>query len=260
MYRHQYDSDITIWSPQGRIHQVEYAMEAVNQGYACVGLKSKTHAVICALQRASSELASYQRKIFEIDDHVGISIAGLTADARVLCKFMRTECLTHKYTYGSPIVGSRLLKRVADKSQVNTQRYGRRPYGVGLLVIAHDQNGPHLYESSPSGNYYDFKAQAIGRRSQSCKTYLEKNFEKFESLSLDSLVKHGLRSLREALAREKDKDKEPIELTLKNCSVGIVGEGQKFKILSGDDLRPYILGIDDQDDDEEENTGMDTSS
>ena len=167
MYRNQYDSDITVWSPEGRIHQVEYAMEAVNQGFACVGLKSKTHAVVCALQRSNSELASYQRKIFEIDSHIGVSIAGLTADARVLCKFMRTECLNHKYVYGTPIVGSRLVKRVADsillnnnqliicrkrfsffasvvalnvrqESQVSTQRYGRRPYGIGLLVIAHD--------------------------------------------------------------------------------------------------------------------------
>lgn len=78
MFRSNYDGDITTWSPQGRIHQIEYAMEAVKQGSACVGLKSKTHAVIVALKRSSSELGSYQKKIFKIDDHIGIAISGLT--------------------------------------------------------------------------------------------------------------------------------------------------------------------------------------
>lgn len=77
MFRNQYDSDIATWSPQGRLHQIEYAMEAVKQGSACVGLKSKTHAVIVALKRTSSELGAYQKKIFRIDDHIGIAISGL---------------------------------------------------------------------------------------------------------------------------------------------------------------------------------------
>jgi 20S proteasome subunit alpha 6 len=81
MYRSDYDSDITIWSPQGRIHQIEYAMEAVKQGSACVGLKSKTHAVVAALKRSTSELGSFQKKIFKIDEHIGIAISGLTGNS-----------------------------------------------------------------------------------------------------------------------------------------------------------------------------------
>lgn len=84
MFRNQYDNDVTVWSPQGRIHQIEYAMEAVKQGSATVGLKSKTHAVLVALKRAQSELAAHQKKILHVDNHIGISIAGLTADARLL--------------------------------------------------------------------------------------------------------------------------------------------------------------------------------
>nr|XP_035975222.1 proteasome subunit alpha type-1 isoform X1 [Halichoerus grypus] len=84
-FRNQYDNDVTVWSPQGRIHQIEYAMEAVKQGSATVGLKSKTHAVLVALKRAQSELAAHQKKILHVDNHIGISIAGLTADARLLC-------------------------------------------------------------------------------------------------------------------------------------------------------------------------------
>jgi 20S proteasome subunit alpha 6 len=239
MFRSQYDGDISTWSPQGRIHQIEYAMEAVKQGSACVGLKSKKFAVIAALKRSSSELGSFQQKVFRIDDHIGIAIAGLTADARVLSKFMRTECLNHKFVYEAPLQVGRLVSTVADKSQVHTQRYGRRPYGVGLLVIGYDQTGPHLYETSPSGNFYDYKAMAIGARSQSAKTYLEKNFPSFENLTLDELVKHSLIALRETLQSSAD------GLNLKNCSVGIVGENRNFEILEGQKLQSYLDSLDD---------------
>jgi 20S proteasome subunit alpha 6 len=84
MFRNQYDGDNTTWSPQGRIHQVEYAMEAVKQGSATVGLRSSKHAVLVALKRASSDLASYQKKMIRVDSHVGVAFSGLTADARVL--------------------------------------------------------------------------------------------------------------------------------------------------------------------------------
>lgn len=86
MFRNQYDTDVTTWSPAGRLFQVEYAMEAVKQGSAAVGLRSKTHAVLAAVNKAASELASHQRKVFRADDHVGVAIAGLTADGRVLSR------------------------------------------------------------------------------------------------------------------------------------------------------------------------------
>lgn len=83
-FRNQYDSDVTVWSPQGRLHQVEYAMEAVKLGSATVGLKNKDFAVLIALKRAVSELSAHQKKIMPIDDHIGICMSGLTADARML--------------------------------------------------------------------------------------------------------------------------------------------------------------------------------
>eukprot|EP00126_Sphaerothecum_destruens_P002048 Sdes_comp15492_c0_seq3m4418 len=132
MFRNQYDNDITTWSPQGRIHQVEYAMEAVKQGSCCVGIKSKTHAALCGLMRSQSELAAHQNKIFRIDDHMGIGIAGLASDARSLCKYMQTECMSSKFVYDTPLQVKRLVANIGDKMQTCTQRYGRRPYGVGL--------------------------------------------------------------------------------------------------------------------------------
>jgi len=217
MFRNQYDSDVSVWSPQGRIYQIEYAMEAVKQGSATVGIKSATHVVLVALKRAPSELSAHQKKIVPIDDHLGISIAGLTADARIFTRYMRKECLNSKYAYSEPMPVSRLVSLVGTKSQVPIQRYGRRPFGVGLLVAGFDELGPHLYQTCPSGNFYECKAMGIGSRSQSARTYLEKHLAVFGACSLDELIKHALRSLRETLPNE-------IELSTKNCSLGIVGK------------------------------------
>ena len=113
-------------------------MEAVKQGSATIGLKSKTHAVIVALKRASSELSAYQKKIIPIDSHMGMTIAGLTADARFLSRYMRSECLNHRFNYDEPLPVSKLIGRLGNKLQVCTQSYDRRPYGVGLLVAGYD--------------------------------------------------------------------------------------------------------------------------
>ena len=106
-------------------------MEAVKQGSATVGVKSKNHVVLVSLKRSMhSELSAYQNKLFKIDDHLGISIAGLTADARVLSNFMRTQALNHKFVFESPITPSRLVGLVAEKSQKGTQGGSKRPFGV----------------------------------------------------------------------------------------------------------------------------------
>ncbi|XP_064613150.1 proteasome subunit alpha type-1-like [Liolophura sinensis] len=236
MFRNQYDNDVTVWSPQGRIHQLEYALEAVKQGSATVGIKSKKHAVLAALKRAPSELSAHQKKILPIDEHVGVAIAGLTADARLYSKFMRAECLNSRYAYNQPLPISRLVSLVGNKSQVPTQRYGRRPFGVGLLVAGYDTMGPHIYETCPSANCYDCKAMAIGARSQSARTYLEKHLDKFPDSNMEELIKHGLRALRDTLPSE-------VELTTKNCSFSVVGEDMKFTIYDDDAVAPYLTMI-----------------
>ncbi|XP_043266709.1 proteasome subunit alpha type-1 [Venturia canescens] len=254
MFRNQYDSDVTVWSPQGRLHQVEYAMEAVKLGSATVGLKNKTHAVLIALKRASSELSAHQKKIIPIDKHMGITIAGLTADARMLSRYMRTECLNYKYSHDDVLPVSRLIATLGNKMQTCTQRYDRRPYGVGLLVGGYDDQGPHIYQTCPSANYYDCKAMAIGARSQSARTYLEKHLTEFLGCTLEELVKHGLRALRDTLPNEMD-------LSTKNVSIGIVGKGTEFTVLDeaatavylseiGEDKRGRPAGPDVQQDDQ----------
>ncbi|XP_028130942.1 proteasome subunit alpha type-1 [Diabrotica virgifera virgifera] len=233
MFRNQYDSDVTVWSPQGRLHQVEYAMEAVNLGSATVGLKSKTHAVLIALKRASSELSAYQKKIINIDDHIGITISGLTADARILSRYMRNECLNYKYSLDTYMPLNRLISILGNKMQTCTQRYDRRPFGVGLLVAGYDESGSHIYQTCPSANFYDCKAMSIGARSQSARTYLEKHLDELPSSSLEELIKHGLRALRDTLPPE-------VDLTTKNVSIGYTGKGQTFKILEEEETSPYL--------------------
>jgi 20S proteasome subunit alpha 6 len=259
MFRNQYDTDVTVWSPEGRLLQVEYAMESVKQGSACVGLRSSSHAVIGALKRSVSELSSHQKKILEIDDHIAVGIAGLTADARSLAKWMRNECLNHKYVYGTAISSGRLAADLADRHQRTTQTYVRRPYGVGLLLAGYDEkSGPHLYQTCPSGNVYEYYASAIGARSQSGRTYLEKIYDTLSDMSRDEMIMNALRALTGCVSGDG-------ELTKDNGSIAIVGKDEKYTLLEGDDLQPYLdrlelEGGNDKSDEEEQEEEEDSSS
>ncbi|KUI52671.1 hypothetical protein VP1G_00095 [Cytospora mali] len=245
MFRNNYDNDSVTFSPQGRIFQVEYAAEAVKQGSVVVGIASKTHAVLVAIKRNAEELSSYQKKLFPIDSHVGIAIAGLTSDARVLSNFMKQQCLGHRLTYGRDMPVRSLVDMIGSKAQINTQHYGKRPYGVGLLVAGVDEKGPHLFEFQPSGMTEEMVAFAIGARSQMARTYLEKMVDKFESCGREELIQHGLRALKESLVQDR-------ELTVENTSVGVVGiqkgaDGVKkvepFQAFDGQDVKAWIDSV-----------------
>ncbi|KAL6572742.1 RNA polymerase-associated factor [Orobanche minor] len=232
MFRNQYDTDVTTWGPAGRLFQVEYAMEAVKQGSAAIGLRSKTHVVLASVNKANSELSSHQKKIFKVDDHIGVAIAGLTADGRVLSIYMRNECINYSYTYESPLPVGRLVVQLADKAQVCTQRSWKRPYGVGLLVGGLDESGAHLYYNCPSGNYFEFQAFAIGSRSQAAKTYLERKFENFMDSTREELIKDALFALRETLQGEK--------LTSSICTISVLGIGEAFRVLDQEAVQGLI--------------------
>ncbi|KAL8707154.1 MAG: hypothetical protein Q9220_007766 [cf. Caloplaca sp. 1 TL-2023] len=243
MFRNNYDNDAITFSPQGRIFQIEYASEAVKQGSVTVGLCSKTHVVLVALKRNAEDLSSYQKKIISVDTHLGLSLAGLASDARVLSNFMKRQALASKMTYGRPIPVERIVSQIGDRAQTNTQNYSNRPYGVGLLVAGVDSTGPHLFEFQPSGMTQEMAACAIGARSQMARTYLERNLDKFENCSREELVTHGLKALKESLNQDK-------ELTIENASVGVVGvsggtDGGKrklegFKLYDGEEMAPLL--------------------
>nr|AGJ26431.1 hypothetical protein [Salicornia brachiata] len=238
MFKNQYDTDVTTWSPAGRLFQVEYAMEAVKQGSAAIGLRSKTHVVLACVNKAQSELSSHQRKIFKVDDHIGVAIAGLTADGRVLSRYMRSECINYSFTYESPLPVGRLVVQLADKAQVCTQRSWKRPYGVGLLVGGLDESGAHLYYNCPSGNYFEYQAFAIGSRSQAAKTYLERKFETFDSASHEELIKHALFAIKETLQGEK--------LKSSNCTISVLGVDNPFQVLDSMMVQSWINSLEEE--------------
>jgi len=241
MFKSSYDNDVTLWSPAGRLHQLEYACSAVQQGSVVIGLRSKTHAVLVALRRAPSELAYHQEKLFTIDTHMGIGVSGLIADGRRLCKYMRNETLNYRYVFHKAMPLSRLVLQIADKQQVQTQTASGRPFGVGLLVIGYDETGPHLYETDPAGNYFEYFGHAIGARDQAAKTYLEKKFETFADSKMEELIQHGVNALKETV-RTKD-----IKLKVDNTAVMVVGRDIDIKLLDDDDLEPYIAKVENED-------------
>lgn len=175
---------------------------------------------------------------------MGVAIAGLASDARVLSNYMKQQSLGSRMTYGRPIPPDRIVSQIADRAQLNTQQYGKRPYGVGLLVAGVDDAGPHLFEFSPSGMTHEMAACAIGARSQMARTYLERNLDQLQTCSRDELITHGLRALKDTLSQDK-------ELTIENTSVGVVGlagEGAKskmenFKLYEGQDAVPLLEAL-----------------
>nr|ACO10336.1 Proteasome subunit alpha type-1 [Caligus rogercresseyi] len=237
MFRNQYDSDVTTWSPQGRLFQVEYATEAVKQGSVIVGLKnSSDYAVIVSYSRAPTDLSYPQKKIMTLDTHVGVAMAGLTADAKSLCRWMRTECNYSSHFKDSPIRINVLMQELGHKMQLCIQGYNKRPYGVGFLVAGFDDLGPHIYQTCPSANFFECKAMAIGARSQSARTYLEKHMDSFPEADLESLIKHGLLAARDTLPNE-------VDLSRKNTSIAVVGKNKKFTVIENEAVDPYLANI-----------------
>lgn len=173
---------------------------------------------------------------------------------------MKQQCLGHRLTYGRAMPVRTLVDMIGEKAQINTQMYGKRPYGVGLLVAGVDEKGTHLFEFQPSGMTEEMVAFAIGARSQMARTYLERNLDKFADASREELVQHGLKALKESLVQDK-------ELTVENTSVGVAGvklEGEKgiqpFKLYDGYEVKDWLESVEDKDGGEDEGEGMDVDS
>lgn len=158
----------------------------------------------------------------------------------MLSNFLKSQSLSSRLTYGRALPVERAAAAIGDRAQTNTQHYGKRPYGVGLLVAGVDETGPHLFEFQPSGMTQEMVACAIGARSQMARTYLERNIDEFANATKEELVVHGLKALKESLAQDKD-------LSVENTSVGVVGiraQGAKaieaFKLYDGQAVKSWI--------------------
>lgn len=205
-----YDRTIVVFSPDGRLLQVEYARQMVKNGVTSLGIKLKD-AVVLATAKPSLTLAvmdSY-KKIYEVDDHIGLVSSGSLADARELVGMARVKAQINKVTYGEPISLSSLTTYICDRKHLVTQYAGVRPYGVGLLVGGVDEEGPRLFETEPSGTMIEWKAQAIGRGSTKAKAILNKSYKE----NLD--IKGGIQLLYKALqAGEKSVSPEKTEISI----------------------------------------------
>ncbi|WP_313690964.1 archaeal proteasome endopeptidase complex subunit alpha [Halorarum halobium] len=200
-----YDRGITIFSPDGRLYQVEYAREAVKRGTASIGVRTDEGVVLAADKRSRSpmmEPASVE-KLHKADDHVGIASAGHVADARQLIDFARRQAQVNRLRYGEPMGIETLTKTVTDHIQQYTQVGGARPFGVALIVGGIENGEPRLFETDPSGTPYEWKALSIGANRTDVRDYLEEGYE--DDLTLED----GIELALGALGKSNDEGLEP---------------------------------------------------
>ncbi|OUS42073.1 nucleophile aminohydrolase [Ostreococcus tauri] len=233
MFRNQYDQDVLSWSPHGRLHQVEYAVEAVTQGSTVVGCKGSDSVVIAALKRSSSDLAARHEKLFAIGDNAGVAVSGLVSDGQQLATVLRNAAINSNFVFNKEARISRLSTMTAKRLQACTQHSSRRPYGVGILLAGSDDKGIHLHHLLPTGDVHECEGVGIGTRSQAARTYLEKY--KLSGIPSEELVWHCLRALREACPDR--------ELDAACCSVGVVYESV-FRILPEPEVMACLKAMD----------------
>ncbi len=179
-----YDRAITVFSPDGRLYQVEYAIETVRRGTIAVGIKSKDGIVIAVEEKPRKlQISDVAQKIFQIDDHVGLAAAGYIPDARSHVDNARFFSQSNKLIYDEPVEVETIAKHLADQCQQFTQYAGVRPFGVSLILGGVINNNPELYLTDPSGTYISYEAIAIGSDSDKVTDFLEKTYT--NDLSLD---------------------------------------------------------------------------
>lgn len=229
-----YDRAITVFSPDGRLFQVEYAMEAVRKGTTAIGIMC-SEGVVCAVEKRILPLQEPEsiEKIFKIDAHVGCAIAGLTADARILVDQARIQCQINRLTYDEPIDIQILTKKICDLKQLYTQHAGVRPFGVSLIIAGIDEKGPKLFLTDPSGAFWGYQANAIGSGSQTVQELLEKEYK--SEMTLDEVIVIALKALKQVIETELDSTKVEIAY----CKTDI----KEFERLSNEELEEYIKKI-----------------
>ena len=187
----RYDSRTTIFSPEGRLYQVEYAMEAIGHAGTCLGILASDGVVLAAERRNTNKLldeVSYSEKIYNLNDDMACSVAGITSDANVLTNELRLIAQRFLLQYQEPIPCEQLVSTLCDIKQAYTQFGGKRPFGVSLLYVGWDKHyGFQLYQSDPSGNYGGWKATCIGNNSANAVSMLKQEYKEGEVKLKDAL-------------------------------------------------------------------------
>jgi len=173
-----YDMTPTMYSPDGRIYQVEYAIETVKRGTLAIGIKCKDGVIIAVEENPRSlQVSNVTQKIFQVDKHIGVAAAGYIPDARVQVDNARFFSQSNKLTYDEPVEVETVAKHLADQCHQFTQYSGVRPYGVALIIAGVDNKGGSIYVTDPSGTYVPYAAVAIGANSEEVTDFLEKNYK-----------------------------------------------------------------------------------
>ena len=240
-----YDRGITIFSPDGRLYQVEYAREAVKRGTAAVGIRTPEGVVLAADGRLRSELqvAESVEKIHKADDHLGIATAGHAADARRLVDMARRRAQVERLRYGEAVDVETLTKAITDNIQEFTQTGGARPFGCALLIGGVDDDGtPRLFETDPSGTPYEWKAVAVGGNQREAQDTLEEGYDDIETID------DGLQLAFEALAATVDGGLTPEGMS----AATIPADSGDYETLAREEIGDHLEANDLLDGDDEE--------
>jgi 20S proteasome subunit alpha 3 len=224
----RYDGRTTTFSPEGRLYQVEYAMEAISHAGASLGILSKDGVVLAAEKKIISKLLDNEKKtekMYKLDDHICCTVAGITADANILINYCRVAAQRYTYAYQEPIPVENLVKDLCDVKQGYTQFGGMRPFGVSLLYAGWDKHNKfQLYQSDPSGNYGGWKATAIGANSQGAQSLLKQEWK--EGLSIQEALTLALKVMSKTMdSTTLSSDK------LEFCTLTRVGDEVVYHIL-----------------------------
>mmetsp|Transcript_31369 Transcript_31369/g.23305 ORF Transcript_31369/g.23305 Transcript_31369/m.23305 type:complete len:234 (-) Transcript_31369:69-770(-) len=222
---------LTTFNKTGKLMQIEYALNRVNQGRMALGIRAKNGVVIATDKKVSSVLVDMDdfQKIQAISPTTGFVYAGMGPDFRVVVRDARKNAQKYYLTYREIQPVNQVVRESAQLMQEYTQSGGVRPFGVSCLVAGYDDEGPQLFQVDPSGSSFGWKATAIGKNYISAKNFLEKRYT--EDMELDDAVHIALLTLRESFEGEMNE---------RNIEVAIVGEDRVFKILSTAEVKDYL--------------------
>jgi proteasome alpha subunit len=224
-----YDRAITVFSPDGRLLQVEYALSATKRTPLAIGMKCKDGVVLLAVRKYLSPLATPPEKIYRIDEHIGAIAAGLVGDGLVLIERGRMEAQYNRLIYGEPITVKNLAKRLALYKQQFTQYAGLRPFGVMIIIGGMDE-GPELYVTHPGGAYYDYAAFAVGKNSDKVNETFRQSFK--QEFSLDECIKYAVKVAMES--EEEEVNENYLEIATIDVNT------RKFRELQKDEIAKYV--------------------
>lgn len=227
-----YDRAITVFSPDGRLFQVEYALETVKRGSIVLGIACSGGVVLAAEEKASSNLQDpdFTWKIFQIDEHIGAAIAGLSSDARILIDLARVYAQSNRLTYDEAVDVEVISKRVGDTAQIYTQHAGVRPFGVSIIFGGVDKTGCRIFQIDPSGAVWGYKAVALGAGSETVKELLEAEYT--DDLSLEQSILLAIKCLSKVV--EGKLEPEKIRITV------IPSDTRQFKLFTKLEVKKYI--------------------